>query len=273
MDKDIEVLKNLRKEIFITAYKGGIGHLASCFSCLEIVYALYKNILKLNSNDPKWDDRDRFILSKGHAGLALYAVLMEMGLISKEQFHNYLVPGENMGGEPCMRDCPWVEASTGSLGHGISMAMGMALAQKIDKKDVKVYCIIGDGECQEGCVWETAINAASFKLDNFVVILDCNDVQKMDFVNNIMGNPNWKDKWQSFGWQVLEVDGHDLDAIKKCLESDFEKDKPKFIIAHTVKGKGVSIMENNPNWHFKLPNKKELKVFMDELQIKESELI
>ena len=171
-----------------------------------------------------------------------------------------------------MRDCPWVEATTGSLGHGLPMAAGMAMALKMNHSLAKVYVMLGDGECEEGTVWEAAMTASSFELDNLIVILDCNEIQKMDFVEKIMGSNNWKERWLSFGWQVDEVDGHDMEAFRDVVLRKTESGKPHFIIAHTVKGKGISIMENNPNWHFKLPGRKELKVFKQELGIEESEL-
>ena len=270
---DEEIIKKIRKKIFITGYKGKMAHLASCFSCLEMLYAFYlKGILRYDKSNPKWNERDRFILSKGHAGLALYAVLEEAGLITEEMFSSYLMDGAMIGGEPCMRDCDWIEATTGSLGHGLSMGLGMAMAMKSDKIDAKVYVMLGDGECEEGTVWETAMMASTMKLDNLVAILDCNKIQKMDFVDKTIGDPDWKAKWESFGWQVESVDGHDVDEFKKVIEGINCNGKPTLIIANTTKGKGVSLMEDNPQWHFRLPSKKELKVFMDELGITETEL-
>jgi transketolase len=268
-----EELKKIRKKIFIAGYKGGMAHLASCYSSLEMIYALYlKDILRYNPNNAGWSDRDRFILSKGHAGLALYAVLQRAGLISEDTYFSYLQENSLIGGEPCTRDCEWIEASTGSLGHGLSMGLGVAIAQKMNHSSGKVYVMLGDGECEEGSVWEAAISAPSFKVDNLIVILDCNRIQKMDFVDNIIVRADWKEKWEAFGWKVDEVDGHDMSAFKDVILGKHCDGCPRLVIAHTVKGKGVSIMENNPNWHFKLPNRKELKIFMDELNISDSEL-
>lgn len=270
---DEKALKELRKKIFITGYKGGMAHLASCYSSLEILYTLYiKKVLRYREDDPAWKDRDRFILSKGHAGLALYGVMMRAGLIEEEEYDSYLQPNSHIGGEPCLRDSKWVEATTGSLGHGLSMAVGMAAAIKADHSPARVYVILGDGECEEGTVWEAALSASAFQLDNLIVILDCNRIQKMDFVERTIGSVNWKEKWTSFGWNVEEIDGHDILALERVLKSPGISGQPRFIIAHTVKGKGVSIMENNPNWHFKLPGKKDLKVFKEELGISDSEL-
>ncbi len=268
-----EELKKLRKDIFITGYKGGMAHLASCYSCLEILYTLYlRGILKIDAQNAKWADRDRFILSKGHAGLALYGVMTRAGLMKEEDYHSYLKPGSSVGGEPCMRDCEWVEATTGSLGHGLSMAAGMAMALKADQSPARVYVVLGDGECEEGTVWEAALTASAFHLDNLVVILDCNRIQKMDFVENTIGSVNWREKWSAFGWSVDEADGHDVDALETVLKGKNPPGMPRLIIARTVKGKGVSVMENNPNWHFKLPGRRELKIFKEELEISDSEM-
>ena len=270
---DEEIIKRIRKKIFITGYKGKMAHLASCYSCLEMLYVFYlKGVLRYDKDNPKWKERDRFILSKGHAGLALYAVLEEAGLITEQMFSSYLMDGALIGGEPCMRDCDWIEATTGSLGHGLSMGLGMAMAMKSDNTDAKVYVMLGDGECEEGTVWETAMMASAMKLDNLIAIIDCNRIQKMDFVDNTIGNPDWRAKWESFGWLVESVNGHDVDGFKKVVEGIGNAGKPTVIIASTTKGKGVSLMEDNPQWHFRLPSKKELKVFMDELEIKDAEL-
>ena len=270
---DQEILKDLRKQIFVTGYKGGMAHLASCYSSLEMIYALYlKDVLRYDPQNPKWSERDRFILSKGHAGLALYSVLMKAGLVSKETYQSYLQETSLIGGEPCMRDCPWVEATTGSLGHGLPMAVGIAMALKMDNNPAKVYVMLGDGECEEGTVWEAALSAKAFELDNLIVILDCNDIQKMDFVEKTIGSVNWTEKWSSFGWSVDEVDGHDMESFKEIKLKPAEEGKPRFVIAHTTKGKGVSTMENNPNWHFRLPKGKELKIFKEELCVSDSEL-
>lgn len=267
-------LKELRKKIFLTGYKGGMAHLASCYSCLEILYTLYvKGALKIDAANPEWEGRDRFILSKGHAGLALYGVMVEAGLMTEEDYASYLTPGGVIGGEPCMRDSRWVEATTGSLGHGLPFAEGIAMALKADGNPARVFVLLGDGECEEGTVWEAAMTAAAFHLDNLVVILDCNDIQKMEFVKDTIGEPRWQEKWSSFGWSVEEIDGHDIAQIQTTLAQANEPDRPRLILAHTVKGKGVSIMENNPSWHFKLPNsKKELKAFREDLGIGEKEM-
>ena len=274
MDCDKNVCKRLRKQIYLTVAKGGMGHLASCYSCLEILYALYvKKVLKYDIHNVNAKDRDRLVLSKGHAGVALYWVMCEAGLMNADELDTFLQPGSRVGGEPCMRDLPGIEASTGSLGHGLSMAVGMAMAQKLDQSDARTFVIIGDGECEEGTVWEAAMSAPAFHLNNLVVILDCNEIQKMTTIEGTIGLVNWKEKWESFGWLVKEVDGHDIRALEAVFTEKNYTDKPLFVIAHTIKGKGVSIMENNPLWHFKLPNRKEKIVFQEELEIPAEEMI
>ncbi len=273
-DSDESICRELRKQIYLTAERGGLGHLASCYSCLEILYVLYvKKILNCSRDNLKSADRDRLILSKGHAGLALYWVMCEAGLLDAEEVKTFLQKGSHVGGEPCMRDLPGVEASTGSLGHGLSMGVGMAIAQKMDGTGARTFVIIGDGECEEGTIWEAAISAPAFQLDNLVVILDCNEIQKMASVAETITLTNWRQKWEAFGWLVKEADGHDTDALEAVFREKNRTGKPLFVIAHTVKGKGVSIMENNPNWHFKLPGRKEKKIFQAELGISDEEMI
>ena len=272
-EQEQQELKELRKQIFITGYRGGMAHLASSFSCLEMLYTFYiKKLLHFNPENAKWQDRDRFILSKGHAGLALYAILRQAGMVSDEQFQSYMTEHSSIAGEPCMRDCEWIEATTGSLGHGLSMGLGMAMALKMNRSKAKVYVLLGDGELEEGTVWEAIMTAPYFGLDNLVAIVDNNRIQKMDFVENTIGNPQWESKWRSFGWEVATCNGHDIEDVQKALCRGALIRKPYVVIANTVKGKGVSLMENNPNWHFKLPNKRELKVFQEELGIATDEL-
>ncbi len=271
-EMDAAACKELRKKIYLTAEKGGLGHLASCFSCVEILYTLYHKVLHISKETLKAADRDRLVLSKGHAGLALYHVMALEGLMEEAVIDTFLQPGSHLGGEPCMRDLEGIEATTGSLGHGLSMSVGMAMAQKMDGLSARTFCILGDGECEEGTVWEAAMSAPAFHLDNLVVILDCNQIQKMTTVEETIGLTNWKEKWTDFGWLVKEVDGHDTDALEQVFKEENTSGKPLFVIAHTIKGKGVSIMENNPIWHFKLPNRKEKKVFLAELDITEEEL-
>lgn len=268
-----EELKAIRKKIFLTAYSASIAHIASAFSIVEILYTLYtKRILKYDAQNPNWEGRDYFILSKGHGSLALYTILSQSGFFSEEVLKTFSKPGSCLGGEPCVPDIPGVEATTGSLGHGLSIGVGMALAQKMDKKENKTYVLLGDGECEEGCIWEAAMSAAHYQLDNLIAILDCNQLQKMGPVKEIMGIQSWKKIFEALNWEVREVDGHSVKKLEQALKLPNITKKPLMVIANTIKGKGVSIVENNPKWHWKLPNKKECKVFMQELNITKEEI-
>ena len=272
--EEIRILRELRKRIFIAAYRGGYANLASCFSSLEIFYALYnKGVMNIDKSNPDFQDRDRFVLSKGHAALALYACFVDLGLMSPKTFYSYLQGDGGVGIAPNKKDSKWVDFNCGSLGHGLSAAAGMAMAFKMDDSKANVYVMVGDGECQEGSVYEAAMSAAAFGLDNLKLIIDCNRIQKMDFISEISEQINFKTVWSSLGWSVDEVDGHDTGELYDALKKPNPKGKPKLIVANTVKGKGVSIMENEPKWHFRLPNKKELEIFKDELGIDESELL
>lgn len=265
--------KKIRKDIFVAAVSGGAAHLASCYSCVEILYVLYsKGILKYNVND--WSDinRDKFVLSKGHGALALYSVLKNVGIISDTDFNSYLKQGSHVGGEPNVGDLPGIEASTGSLGHGLPIAIGMAMAQKLNNQASKTYVLLGDGECQEGSIWEAAMSATAFNLDNLITILDYNELQKTSRVDEKIKLINWKEKWSSFGWNVIEVDGHNIEELADAMFNISLNGKPTIVIAHTVKGKGVSIMEGNPIWHYKMPNRKEKRIFLEELGMDQSEL-
>lgn len=263
-------VKELRKLIFSTICKGGGGHIPASLSIVEILTVLYNKILKINPENPKDPQRDRFILSKGHAGVALYAVLADKGFFPKSYLAKFGQKGSILGGHPDMLKVPGVEASTGSLGHGFGFATGMALAAKLDKKKFKVFVLLGDGECQEGSIWETAMFAPQHKLDNMVAIIDFNKIQAMDHLDKIISLEPLVDKWSAFGWEVKEVDGHNINSLESLLQNiPFVKDKPSLIIAHTIKGKGVSFMENTPIWHFRLPNAEELKVACRELEIQD----
>jgi len=269
----MSVLKNIRKEIFLAAYGGGAGHLASAFSSAEIIYTLYlENIMKYNASEPDRTGRDYFILSKGHGSLALYTVLCEAGFFPRSELRKFCRPGGILGGEPHIFDAPGIEASTGSLGHGLSIGVGMALALKSDNMPNHVYVLVGDGECQEGSIWEAVMSAAAFGLDNLTMIIDCNHIQKMDFIEKIMSPDNLAEKLSVFGWQIKHACGHDTGELKSAFTGGWDTGRPRCVIAETIKGKGLSLMENNPAWHWRMPNKKELKTFMSELNITQEEL-
>lgn len=270
---ETDKIKELRKKIFITAYKAGSAHLASAFSVLDILYVLYcKHVLHIDMNNPLAESRDRLIMSKGHACLALYAVLNEAGVISDVELDSFCQPGSHLGGEPKLGAAPGIEASTGSLGHGFSFALGIAMACKMNRYDNKIYVILGDGECQEGSVWEAAMAAVNFKLDNLIIIIDDNGLQAMDTVKQIMGIASWRERWEAFGFAVEEIDGHNVEEIEQTLKKKNDCGKPRLIISHTIKGHGVSFMEGVPVWHYRMPNEKELELVKTELGITEKEL-
>lgn len=272
MDYEI-ITKEIRKEIFLTAYSASIAHIASAFSIVEVMYVLYEQgILKYNADNPLDEARDWFILSKGHGSLALYYELYKCGFFDKDTLMSFSKAGSILGGEPCYPITPGVECSSGSLGHGLSFATGVAFSKKTEGRQEKIYCLLGDGECEEGSTWEALMFAVHNKLDNLVILVDCNKIQKMDSLENVMGIKSLAPYFQTFGCDVFEVDGHNIDEIKSCLAINNTSGKPKAVILNTVKGKGVSIIENNPSWHWRLPKKKELKYFMDELNITQEEI-
>ena len=267
------VTKEIRKEIFLTAYSANIAHIASAFSIVEVMYVLYdQKVLRYNAENPMDETRDWLILSKGHGSLALYCELYRCGFFDRKTLMSFSKPGSVLGGEPCYPITPGVECSSGSLGHGLGFAAGVAHAKKADQRKEKVYCLIGDGECEEGSVWEALMFASHHGLDNLVILVDCNQIQKMDSLEKVVGIRSLAPYFQTFGCDVCEVDGHDIDEIRACLSQDNTSGKPKAVLLNTVKGKGVSIIENNANWHWRLPKKKELKYFMDELNITEEEI-
>ena len=267
------ISKEIRKQIFLTGYSASIAHLASAFSMVEIMYVLFeKGILKIDPQNISNENRDIFVLSKGHGSLALYYELFKKGFYDKDTLFSFSKKGSVLGGEPCFPKTPGIECSTGSLGHGLSYSVGVAKSKKIDEKLENIYCLVGDGECEEGTTWEAIMFAVNHKLNNLTIIVDNNKIQKMDTVEKIIGIKSWKKIFEAYGCNVEEVDGHDIDKLEKCLKNKNNTDCPRVIIANTVKGKGVSIMENNPSWHWKLPNKRELKKFMEELNISEEEI-
>lgn len=271
---DIDEIKQLKKRIFLTAYKAGAAHLASAFSVIDVLYILYcKKILHYDIQKP-WDElRDRLIMSKGHASLALYVILNKVGFVSDDELDTFCQPGSHLGGEPKMRAASGIEASTGSLGHGLPFAIGVAIACKMNGYNNKIYVILGDGECQEGTIWEAVMSAVKFKLDNLIVIMDDNRLQAMDTVEEIMGISSWKERWESFGFQVDEVNGHNLSEVERSLRKKNNMGQPRLIISHTVKGNGVSFMEGVPIWHYRMPNEEEMEIVKKELDISEKELI
>lgn len=271
-EKVISIAKDIRKLIYIISHHAGGGHMGAAFSMVEIITVLYfGGILKYDAKNPGWKERDRFVLSKGHACYALYAALAKAGYFSSDELKYVGKAGSKFGGHPRLNDIPGVEASTGALGHGLAFTMGMALAHKSDGLENHFYVVMGDGECQEGSVWEAALSAPTLKLDNLTVIIDHNKLQAMDKLENIVKMQPFAEKWKSFGWNVAEIDGHDVNQIHDALLIR-KKDVPTAVIAHTVKGKGVSFMEGVPIWHYRMPNEEELLILMRELGLTKEEL-
>lgn len=256
----------LRRRILSTAVQAGAGHIAPAYSVLEIVAALYYRILRVDPRNPHWPERDRFVLSKGHGCLAHYAVLADRGFFAADALNGFSRPGSILGGHPD-RKIPGVEASTGSLGHGLSIGVGMALAAKLDGAAYRTFVVLSDGECQEGSVWEAAMFAVHSRLDNLIAVIDHNKLQSLGRLDDIMSSPtSMADKWSAFGWAVHEVNGHDVGALDETFRRvPFTDGRPSLIVAHTVKGKGVSFMEGNAIWHYRVPNPEELATAWREL--------
>ncbi len=247
--------REMRRMIIEMLAASKSGHPGGSLSAVEIVSTLYFAAMNIDPADPHKPDRDRFVLSKGHAAPVLYAALAEKGFFPREELLTLRKTGSQLQGHPDMKKTPGVDMSTGSLGQGISAAVGMALAGKLDKKDYRVYALLGDGECEEGMVWEAAMAASHYKLDNLTAFLDYNGLQIDGPVQEVMNPTPLAEKWQAFGWEVIKIDGHDFGAIWGALEMAGEtKGKPTMIIARTVKGKGVSFMENQVGWHGNAPN-------------------
>ncbi len=243
------------------------GHPGGSLSAADIVTALYFRLMRLDPKNPDWPDRDRFILSKGHACPVWYAALAERGFFDKSHLGTLRRLNSILQGHPDMLKTPGIDMTAGSLGHGLSAGLGMALSGKLQRKDYHVWVVIGDGESQEGSIWEAAMAAAKWKVDNLTAILDRNHLQNDDCVDDLMPIEPVADKWRAFGWNLLEIDGHQMDAIVEALEAaKSHKGSPTMIIAHTVKGKGVSFMENVCEWHGKAPGEEEADKALNEIR-------
>ena len=265
-DKLKEIAKELRIDILKMLHKAKSGHTGGSLSCIDILTTLYFSKMRSKRDDPAWPERDRFVLSKGHAAPALYAVLARLGYCCREDLMTLRQVGSKLQGHPDCKSIPGIEVSTGSLGQGLSMANGMALAMKLDKKQSRIYCLLGDGECQEGQVWEAAMTAAHYRLDNLCAIVDNNGLQIDGAVKDVMGLEPLGEKWKAFGWNVLSADGHDFDSLISALDKAEEaKGQPTMIVARTVKGKGVSIFEGKAKYHGTPPNDEELAIALKEL--------
>ena len=253
-----KIAKSIRKNIVEMVYEAQSGHPGGALSVTDILTVLYFNQMNISASEPKKEDRDRLVLSKGHASAALYATLAEKGFFEKEKLMSFRKVDGELQGHPDMNKVIGVDMTTGSLGQGLSAANGMALAGKLDKKDFRVYCIVGDGEIQEGQIWEACMSASHYKLDNLCVIVDNNNLQIDGHVDEVMNVYPLREKFESFGFEVFEVDGHNIEELIEVFEKAKNiKESPVAIIAKTIKGKGVSFMENQVKWHGKAPNKEE----------------
>ena len=259
-----DICKSIRRDVAKMMHKSYSSHIGGCYSVTEILVALYFEILNIDPKNPKKDDRDILLLSKAHSSPALYAVLSKKGFFPKENLDTYYQDGGKLPGHLDKEAVPGIEFSFGSLGHGLSVGVGMALANKRMNNPGRVFVILGDGECNEGSIWEAAMFAPHHNLSNLTVVIDYNKIQSFGSTNEVINQEPIFDKWKSFGWKVLEINGHDHDALIDAFNSPHEN-LPKLIIANTVKGKGVSFMENSLDWHYKSPNDEQLELALKEL--------
>ena len=259
-----DICKSIRRDVAKMMHKSYSSHIGGCYSVTEILVALYFEILNIDPKNPKKDDRDILLLSKAHSSPALYAVLSKKGFFPKEILDTYYQDGGKLPGHLDKEAVPGIEFSFGSLGHGLSVGAGMALANKRMNNPGRVFVILGDGECNEGSVWEAAMFAPHHKLSNLTAVIDYNKIQSFGATNEVINQEPIFDKWKSFGWKVLEINGHDHDELIDAFNSPHEN-LPKLIIANTVKGKGVSFMENSLDWHYKSPNDEQLELALKEL--------
>lgn len=260
-----QISTEIRKTIVEAVHAAGSGHPGGSLSAADIMTVLYFEEMNIDPQNPQMEGRDRFVLSKGHAAPVLYATLAERGFFTKEEVLTLRKIGGNFQGHPCRDKVAGVEMSTGSLGQGISVAMGMALADKLDNKDSKVYALLGDGEIQEGLVWEAAMAASHYGLKNFTAIIDWNGLQIDGNNDDVMTVKPIDEKFKAFGWDVIVIDGHDFEDIRKGFEFAKNSDKPTAIIAKTHKGMGVSFMKDNAGWHGKAPNDEQLAQALEEI--------
>ncbi|HXG48974.1 MAG TPA: transketolase [Methylomirabilota bacterium] len=257
----------IRYHTLLMIHRAGSSHIGTSFSMAELLAVLYGKILRINPAHPDWPDRDRFVLSKGHGCAALYAVLAERGFFPLEWLDAFYQNGSRLPGHATHTYLPGVEVSTGSLGHGLSIACGMALAAKRDGKSYRVFTLLSDGECDEGSTWEAVLFASHHQLDNLIAIVDYNKIQSLGRVEEVINLEPFAEKWRSFGWAVREIDGHDVLEVEDTLiQVPFEAGRPSCVIAHTVKGKGVSFMEGKLLWHYRSPQGEEYEAALVELE-------
>lgn len=271
MNMSVDELKEMAKQVRINIvdmiHTAKAGHPGGSLSAADIVTALYFRLMDVDPKNPDWEDRDRFILSKGHACPVWYAALAERGFYDKSHLKTLRKLNSILQGHADMKKTPGIDMTVGSLGQGFSAGIGMALSGKLRKKDYHVWVLIGDGESQEGAVWEAAMAADKWNLDNITAILDLNGIQNDTFVNDVMPLGDVVAKWKAFGWNVLDIDGHDMQQVVDALEkAKTIKGKPTIIVAKTIKGKGVSYMENVPAWHGKAPNDEQFDIAINEIR-------
>ena len=272
MDKILDITelenkaKEVRKGIIEAVYSANSGHPGGSLSIADIMTVLYFNEMSIDENNPKWEDRDRLVLSKGHCSPALYSCLAERGFFNKEELKTFRKLNSNLQGHPDMNKVLGVDMTTGSLGQGLSVANGMAIAGKLDKKNYRVYAILGDGEIEEGQIWEAAMASRKYKLDNLCVIVDKNNLQIDGTTDEVMSLAPIDEKFRSFGFEVITIDGNNiLEIMKAFAKAKTVKNKPTCIIAKTIKGKGVSFMEDKVEWHGKAPSEEQYNLAMQEL--------
>lgn len=255
----------LRKDVLNMIYEAKTGHTGGSLSSVDIITVLYNAVMRIDPGNPAWVERDRFILSKGHSVEGYYAVLADKGFFPKEELKTYCKFGTRLIGHPTVK-VPGVEMNTGALGHGLSLGVGIALAGKMDERDYRVFVLMGDGEQAEGSVWEAAMAAAHYRLDNLIAIIDRNRLQISGSTEDVMGLESLSDKWTSFGWEVTETDGNDMGKLLAAFNRiSLEQGNPTLIIANTVKGKGISFMENNAKWHHGVPDDEQYRRALNEL--------
>lgn len=261
-----ELALRLRRHVVRMCSAGGSSHVGSCLSIADIIALLYGEVLRIDPADPSWPERDRFILSKGHAGACVYAALAERGFFPKAQLERHYRNGSNLSGHVSHKGVPGVELSTGSLGHGLGIGAGMAMQFRRTGGQQRAYVLLSDGECDEGSVWEAALFAAHHKLSNLCAVIDHNKLQSLARVEDTISLEPFADKWRAFGWNVERIDGHDHPALRRAFASAAEAaDRPTCILADTIKGRGVSFMENQVLWHYRSPQGDELEAALREL--------
>jgi transketolase len=259
--------KLIRKHCVMMHGKANSSHIGSALSAVDVISVLYASVLRFDPSRPDWPDRDRFILSKGHGCTALYGALAECGFFPMEWLDTYYQDGTSLPGHATHKYVPGIEVSTGSLGHGLPLSTGMALVGKRDNRPYRVFCILSEGDCDEGSTWEAALFAGHHRLDNLTAIVDYNKIQSFGRVKDVLDLDPLADKWRSFGWATREIDGHDFTQIGDALtEAPFEKGRPTCIVAHTVKGKGIGFMEDKLEWHYRAPKGELLEVALKALE-------